>query len=80
MTGEVEIYIDHLDEVLARLRQTPYLEPRVLLGRNCPFGAICGSVVLSCEGSLIGILGPLRMDYQYVTSLLVSAKHLFTRA
>ncbi len=71
--------LDHLDEVLSALRQTAYPEPRILLGRACPFGAICGSTVLSMDGALIGILGPLRMDYQHATSLLVSAKILFSQ-
>lgn len=71
--------LDHLDDVLGALRQATYDEPRVLLGRACPFGAICGSVVLSVDGALIGVLGPLRMNYQHVTSLLISSKQLFSQ-
>jgi transcriptional regulator of heat shock response len=71
--------LDHLDEVLAGLRQSSYAEPRILLGRACPFGAICGSAVLSLDGAFMGILGPLRMDYQHATSLLVSTKLLFSQ-
>jgi transcriptional regulator of heat shock response len=29
--------LDHLDEVLAGLRQSSYAKPRILLGRACPF-------------------------------------------
>lgn len=71
--------LDHLDEVLATLRRSSYVEPQVLLGRACPFGAICGSAVVSLDGAFIGILGPLRMDYQHATSLLVSTKLLFSQ-
>ncbi len=71
--------LDHLDDVLGALRQTRYEEPRVLLGRACPFGAICGSVVLTVDGAFIGVLGPLRMNYQHVTSLLISSKMLFSQ-
>lgn len=70
--------LDHLDDVIVGLRKTSYAEPRILLGRACPFGAICGSTVLSIPGALIGILGPLRMDYQHATSLLLSTKLLMT--
>jgi len=71
--------LDHLDEVLATLRRTSYPEPHILLGRSCPFGVICGSTVISFQGGLIGILGPMRMDYQHATSLLVSAKTVFSQ-
>lgn len=71
--------LDHLDEVLANLRRSSYAEPQILLGRTCPFGAICGSAVISLPGGIIGILGPLRMDYQHATSLLVSAKTVFSQ-
>ncbi len=70
--------LDHLDDVIADLRKTSYADPHILLGRACPFGAICGSAVLSFDGAFIGILGPLRMDYQHATSLLISAKILLS--
>ena len=68
--------LDHLDETLDALRRQQYLEPYLMLGKDCPFGAICGSIVLSVEDGIIGILGPLRMNYQHAFSLLVTAKHL----
>ncbi len=70
--------LDHLDEVIVNLRKTVYTDPSILLGRACPFGAICGSAVMSMDGALIGILGPLRMDYQHATSLLMSTKTLMS--
>lgn len=70
--------LDHLDEVLVTMRKDSYADPRILIGRACPFGAICGSIVLSFDHTLIGILGPLRMDYQHSASLLVSAKNLLS--
>lgn len=70
--------LDHLDEVIVGLRKASYTEPRVLLGRACPFGTICGSAIVSLDGALIGVLGPLRMDYQHATSLLMSVKLLLS--
>jgi transcriptional regulator of heat shock response len=72
--------LDHLDEVLGGLRRSSYEQPSILLGRACPFGAICGSTVISLsDRAFIGILGPLRMDYQHATSLLLSSKQLFSQ-
>lgn len=71
--------LDHLDEVLLALRRNVYEDPQILLGRACPFGGVCASVILSLRGSFIGILGPLRMDYQHAVSLLVSAKQIFLK-
>ena len=68
--------LDHLDETLDILRRQRYPEPKIMLGKNCPFGVICGSVVLSINDEIIGILGPLRMNYQHAFSLLLTAKQL----
>ena len=63
--------LDRLDEVLLTLRQKYYEHPTALIGSNCPFGPMCGSVITSLkQGHIIGILGPVRMDYSHAISLL----------
>ncbi len=63
--------LDRLDEVLLSLRQKYYEHPTALIGSNCPFGPMCGSVITSLkQGHIIGILGPVRMDYGHAISLL----------
>lgn len=71
--------LDHLDETLDVLRRQRYPEPALMLGKGCPFGAICGSIVLSLDEELLGVLGPLRMNYQHVYALLHTTQELFTQ-
>lgn len=66
--------LDQLDETLAGLRRIRFDEPLVLLGKDCPFGADCALIVAKGEsGDLIGLLGPIRMEYQEALSHLISA-------
>jgi transcriptional regulator of heat shock response len=71
--------LDRLDETLQGLRRSSIPEPRILLGRDCPFGPLCGLAVVSVPRGLMGILGPMRMDYQRALSLLSSAFSLFQK-
>lgn len=69
--------LDRLDEVLDQIRNNYYENPTPLIGAECPFGPMCGSVMASIKGGyLIGILGPLRMDYGLSISLLQKIKIL----
>lgn len=72
VVGLTEI-LDHLDDVLTALRLEPHSAPRILLGQQCPFGAACGSVVATTPLAVIGLLGPMRMDYAHASSLLQTA-------
>ncbi len=67
--------LDTLDDMLQRVRQEAYVEPDIRLGRECPFGSMCGSVLLTLgDGTLFGILGPMRMDYALAKSVLLHVK------
>lgn len=59
--------IDHLDEVMSRVHEKVDSDISVFLGRDNPFGVQCGAVLTACrlnkEQGVIGILGPIRMDY-----------------
>lgn len=69
--------LDRLDEVLVGLREQRYPAPRVLIGQECPFGSACGCIILTLSsGSLIAILGPMRMDYSFGISLLNVGREL----
>lgn len=70
--------LDRLDETLLDLRRRSYDEPQILIGRACPFGAACGIVVGSFDDGMIGILGPLRMDYQHAFSLMGVVHDIFS--
>lgn len=64
--------LDHLDETLHHLRGQSS-EPRALIGKESPFGPGSGMILASSNQAMIGIVGPLRMDYQSMMSLLSSA-------
>jgi transcriptional regulator of heat shock response len=69
--------LDRMDEVLLTLRQKVYEQPTALIGDQCPFGPMCGSVVISLkQGHIIGVLGPMRMDYAHAISLLTHIQSL----
>lgn len=66
--------LDHLDDTLEELRREAFEDPTIRLGEACAFGQVCGSVLLSTKEGMIGLLGPIRMDYQHAHSLMRSAQ------
>ncbi len=69
--------LDRLDDALVRVRSTSYSEPVILVGRECPFGAMCSTVMLTIDDTWIALLGPQRMDYQTAYSSLSTLKQLY---
>ncbi|MDP3793951.1 MAG: hypothetical protein Q8R07_04340 [Candidatus Uhrbacteria bacterium] len=68
--------LDRLDETFDRLRRKSLVEPKIMVGSDCDFGPGCGAVFVSLGQTVIGILGPMRMDYQRNVSLLNTALKL----
>lgn len=68
--------LDRLDDTLARLRQRVFPSPEILLGRECPFGSACSGILGTFDGATVGILGPIRMDYQRGFSLMLAANEI----
>lgn len=66
--------LDRLDNALLQTRQIKLDEPRILLGVDCPFGQVCGSILLTVGSSMIGILGPMRMEYQDAYRLMLGVR------
>ena len=58
---------DHLDEVMSQVHTGDDEDVSILLGSENPFGQECGSIVATFafnnQRAMIGILGPMRMDY-----------------
>ncbi len=68
--------LDSLDEMIGRVKRQDFIEPTIMLGSQCPFGSMCGSVMVTLgEGVFFAILGPVRMDYPYAKALLVNLKN-----
>lgn len=70
--------LDRLDEALLKTRTLRLEEPRILLGAECPFGQACGTVLLSVGSSMIGVLGPMRMEYQTVYRLMLGVRDIIS--
>ncbi|MFH1597522.1 MAG: winged-helix domain-containing protein [Patescibacteria group bacterium] len=73
--------IDHMDEVLNELF-TEIDQGTILLGQQNPFGDFCSSVITKyhneSQSGLLGILGPLRMDYNRNRQLVNYAEKLLS--
>ncbi len=65
--------LDHLDQTLSRLRSHGVRTPQILLGKESPFGPGSGVVIAQTPYGIVGIVGPLRMNYQAALSNLLSA-------
>jgi len=65
--------LDHLDQTLSRLQARGISAPQILLGKDSPFGPGSGAVLAQTPYGLVGIVGPLRMNYQAALSNLLSA-------
>ena len=69
--------IDHLDEVMSSISKQLDRDIAILIGSDNPFGIECGSVFsLLDDGVVIGILGPMRMDYSQNVGLVKYIKFL----
>jgi len=72
--------LDRLDDVLIELRQQQYSKPTILIGSQCPFGSMCGSVIISLSpNAMLCILGPIRMDYSLSVALLENIQSVFNQ-
>ncbi len=78
--------IDHLDEILEKnfdfLGQKKEIE--ILIGKKNPFGDFCGAVLSRFkigpkQEGLIGILGPIRMDYQRNFTFVKTVRELINK-
>lgn len=77
--------LDHLDEVMEQVFPRVEDDIAILIGRRNPFGAECGlliarlpAVASAKEGAdqprpILGLLGPMRMDYDAGAGLLETA-------
>lgn len=77
--------IDHLDEVMARMFHDTHADIRILVGRENPFGADCGVIVTRYtiprgNSGIIGVLGPMRQDYDEHVAMVKYAQKLLNAA
>lgn len=70
--------LDRLDEALQVLAPITHTNPVILIGAQSPFGSICSTMYLDRQGVLIGVLGPLRMDYARIHAALTTVSLLLS--
>lgn len=69
--------LDRMDDILQRARTLSFAQPTALIGNECPFGNACGAILLTLpDRTLIGILGPMRLDYARGFALLQAVAEL----
>lgn len=65
--------IDNLDRIISELFEELTPGVRVYVGLENPFGTQCGTVLLKAPeeaGAILGVLGPMRMDYDHTIAML----------
>ncbi len=80
---ELSLLLDELNEILYDLYDEVGHDVEVLVGNNNPLGRQCSSIMTKCylneqdeEPGVLGILGPMRMEYDYNISLLKYCRDL----
>ena len=77
---DVSLVIDRMEEIIADIYESLPFEPQVYLGQDNPFGSIFSSIMFKYDRDnktgLIGILGPMRMDYEKNLSVF---NHLYNK-
>ncbi len=69
--------LDRADDLVHTVDDRDFSVPTALIGQDCPFGEECGAVLIRLhDGTLIGLLGPMRMDYRQSFALLKMAQEL----
>ncbi len=70
--------LDNFHRVAEELDVEAFQNPTALIGPDNPFDARCGAVFVRLpNGGVAAVLGPMRMDYARIYSVLNGAKDLF---
>lgn len=56
--------LDHLDEMIKEMYDDFSNDLEIRIGENNPFNNNCSSIIIKRDDELIGLIGPMRMDYQ----------------
>lgn len=80
---DISAIIDRLDDIIHDSFDDLPDDVGVLLGSECPFGPILGSVSAKVKNDghvgTFGVIGPMRMDYQKVIELISFIKKEFDK-
>lgn len=80
---DVSVVIDRMEEIIADIFDNLKMGENILIGSENPFGQFLSSLVLKYENKkqngLIGIIGPIRMDYEKNLDLINFLKNKFNK-
>lgn len=70
--------VDNLDRIVAKLFEEVAPGVQVYVGAENPFGAQCGTVLLRAgtHTPMMGVLGPMRMDYDRTIAMMKGLERL----
>lgn len=78
---DLSVIIDRMEEIIDDIFEDLPEKEQVLIGTDNPFGTFLSSVLLKYkhnnQTSIIGIIGPMRMDYQHNLALIKYIKNKF---
>lgn len=64
---DISLIIDRVDEIIGDIFESVDFTPQILIGQQSPFGSFSGTIISRFHGKksvgLIGLIGPMRMDY-----------------
>jgi transcriptional regulator of heat shock response len=67
--------LDDLEQAFRDVEGHIRHEPIAFIGRECPFGEECGSVIMRVgDHTLVSLVGPIRMDYSRAYAALKGAQ------
>lgn len=78
----ISYIVDHLDNIMAEVFKSLGDETEILIGEKNPFSELCGAIFTRCQlpsrrdHSIMGLLGPVRMDYGKNLGLINYVKDL----
>lgn len=74
MVYDISVVIDRMDEIINDIFGDIKFSPEILVGSNNPFGNFCSTILTKYKKGgnigLVGILGPIRMDYEKNIALI----------
>ncbi|NCP17042.1 DeoR family transcriptional regulator [Candidatus Kuenenbacteria bacterium] len=72
---DLSFVVDHLDEVVEKIFDSVQ-ETEIKIGKDNYFAKQCASILTKIDDKMLGILGPVRMDYQRNLGLINYTKKL----
>jgi len=75
---DISKVIDQMEDIISGIYKEVSYEGEILVGERNPFGSVCGTVLTKYRSEagdgMLGIIGPMRMDYDKCVGLVDSVR------